>query len=307
MARSPLFHFGLTLSLILLPLAGCGMPALNQHAVAFAKATDTVVDGSADAYRAANQLRRTEQVTAAIYAYDRSPAWDPTKDLKPLLTPEQLEARVTALAALKAYADSLVQLSNPKPSPDLQAASTGAGAALLALNTSVATVFATALPNAPVLSTTEANGVSTAILALGDYLESRKIKGSLPRVVDEQNQNIRTLCTLLQSDIKILRRQADVDYTLLLQDQDGFIRRSTLAPVEHRAQVALLIQIADQQKANDLLLVKLDKALHTLYLTHQALAAALQGNNPDSINQRIAELQAIGNDLAAYYKSLPTS
>ena len=76
-------------------------------------------------------------------------------------------------------------------------------------------------------------------------------------------------------------------------------------PYEHRKEIATLIHLADQQKANDELLAKLQNALHTLAMTHQALAAAVQGNNPESISQKISELQAAGRDLSNYYKSLP--
>jgi hypothetical protein len=41
-------------------------------------------------------------------------------------------------------------------------------------------------------------------------------------------------------------------------------------------------------------------------MTHQALAAPAQGNNPESISSKIAELAAAGHDLNVYYKSLPT-
>ncbi len=286
---------------------GCLSP-LAKHAAAFSAATATVVDGSEDAYRGAMRLRLEEQTSASVYAYDKDPTWSPYKELTPLLTPAQLDARIKVLEGLKAYADTLVDLTSSKPSADLENAAEGVGTNLQGLNQTVATSFSTAIPNLPVMTTAQANQVSTAVLALGEYLISRKVKGSLPKVTQDMNPNIQALCELLNSDIVILRRQADVDYQSQITQLDQSIRHegSAVTPYEHRLEIRSLIELADQQQANDELLAKLQTALHTLAMTHQALAAAAQGNNPESISAKIAELAAAGHDLNVYYKSLPT-
>jgi hypothetical protein len=287
-------------------LAGCLSP-LAKHAVAFSTATATVVDGSEDAYRAAMRLRFEEQVTASVYDYDKNPTWSPYKDLAPLLSPAQLDARIKVLDGLKAYADTLVDLTSGKPSKDLEAAAQGVGTNLQGLNQSVATNFSTLVPNIPVMSTANANAASTAILALAEYLTARKVKASLPKITQQMSPTVTALCELLNSDIGVLRTQADVDYQSLITRLDQSIRHegTAVSPYEHREEIRTLIDLADQQKANDELLAKLQAALHNLDLTHQALAAAVQGNNPESISQKIAELQAAGKDLSNYYKSLP--
>jgi hypothetical protein len=294
-----------TLAISLLT-TGCLSP-LAKHATAFSAATATVIDGSEDAYRAAMRLRLQEQTAASVYAYDKDPTWSPYKDLTPLLTPAQLNARIKVLDGLKAYADTLVDLTSGKPSADLENAAEGVGTNLQGLNQTVATDLSTAIPNFPVMSATQANQVSTAVLALGEYLISRKVKGSLPKVTQDMNPHIQTLCELLNSDIVILRRQADVDYQSQITQLDQSIRHegTAVSPYEHRQEIGSLIALANQQKANDDLLAKLQTALHTLAMTHQALAAAVQGNNPESISQKIAELEAAGHDLNTYYKSLP--
>jgi hypothetical protein len=285
---------------------GCLSP-LAKHTAAFSTATKTVVDNSKDAYRGAMDLRVREQTVAAVYAYDKNPQWSPYKDVTPLLTPDQLEARIKVLDGLKAYAATLVELTSGKATPDQTAAATAAGSSLQSLNQSVATEFSTALPNAPVMSDAAANGASTAVLALAQYLSSRKVKGALPKVTQDMNPQIQTLCKLLEDDIVVLRRQADVDYQQLATDQDQFIRHSTLDPIQHRNEVGKLVAIAVEQKANDALLTQLQSALSILVLTHQALAAAAQGNNPESLSQKIADLQAAGTELGNYYSSLPTT
>ncbi len=92
-------------------------------------------------------LRLQEQASASVYAYDKDPAWSPYKDLTPLLTPAQLDARIKVLEGLKAYADTLVDLTSGKPSPDLENAAEGVGTNLQGLNQNVATEFSTAIPN----------------------------------------------------------------------------------------------------------------------------------------------------------------
>jgi hypothetical protein len=294
-----------TLSLL---AVGCLSP-VAKHATAFSAATATVIDGSEDAYRGAMRLRLQEETTASVYAYDKDPTWSPYKDLAPLLTPAQLEARIKVLEGLKAYADTLVNLTSGKPSADLENAAEGVGTNLQGLNQTVSTDLSTAIPNIPVMTTTQSNQVSAAVLALAEYLISRKVKSSLPKVTHDMNPNIQALCELLNSDIVILRRQADVDYQTQITQLDQSIRHegTAVGPYEHRLEIRALIELADQQKANDDLLAKVQTALHTLAMTHQALAAAVQGNNPESISQKISELAAAGHDLNVYYKSLPNT
>jgi len=297
-------------STLVLSLAATGcLSPLAKHATAFSAATATVIDGSEDAYREAARLRLQEQTAASVYAYDKDPTWSPYKDLTPLLTAAQLDARIEVLDGLKAYAGTLVNLTAGKPSPDFENAAEGVGTNLQGLNQTVAADLTTAIPNVPVMSTTQANQVSTAVLALGEYLISRKVKGSLGKVTQDMNPNIQTLCELLNSDVVILRRQADVDYQTQITQLDQSIRHegTAVSPYEHRQEIRNLIDLAGQQTANDELLAKLQTALHTLALTHQALAAAAQGNNPESISLKIADLWAAGRDLNTYYKSLPTT
>jgi hypothetical protein len=281
-----------------------------KHAQAFSTATNIVVDSSEDAYRGAIKLRRDEQITSAIFDYDKNQSWSPYSDPKPLLTPDQLQARIDVLDGLKAYAATLVELTS-KPSGEeeaaLESAAAGVGTNLQSLNQSVATVFSTTVPNAPVMSTSQSNAVSTAILGLADYLRAQKVKKALPKVTQDMNPHIQVLCKLLDDDIKVLRRQADVDYQTLLTQLDQSIRHEgdKNSPYERRQEVGTLVQIAEQQRANDELLAKLQSTLRSLALTHQALAAAAQGNNPESIQSKIADLAAAGHDLGTFYKSLP--
>ena len=63
-------------------------------------------------------------------------------------------------------------------------------------------------------------------------------------------------------------------------------------------------ELARQQKQAAQQLKALRAALVKLELTHHALAAELQGNNPESIKQKLSDLGAAGGNLGKFYSSL---
>jgi hypothetical protein len=308
-ATPPFLSIAAPLTFAVVLLTGCSvtLAPLAKRTESFSTATTTIVDNSKDAYRAAIQLRHKEQVAAAVYAYDKTTGWSPYTDLQPLLTPDQLDARIKVLDALKAYAQALTDLtSTKKQNTTLGTAAAGAGSNLKSLSAAAAPDLKTVFPGMAAMSTAEANGVSTAIVALGDLLINQEVRKALPKITQDMNPNIEALCKLIESDIAIFRRQADVDYQNLITTQNQFIQHSHLDPIARRAEIGNLIDLADEQKANDVLLTKLKTAINTLATTHQALVTALQTNTPETVQQSIADLSAAGQDLGNYYKSLPT-
>jgi len=288
-------------------LSGCALTPMAKHAQAFDVATATVISGSEDAYRAANDLREKEQMEAAVYSYnyaaDADIGFDPHKEFKPLFTPDQLAARIVVLDGLQAYADSLVDLTGRPTAVDkaaLEAAAAGVGTNLLNLSTSLNAKF----PAVPAISGNQGALISTAMKALGEYLQVRVVKKSLPKVTGDMNASVKTLCELLEADIQVIKAQADSDYTSLLLTENQFVLHNKLDAVEKRNEVEKMMTVIRRQRANDRLLDALNYGVVKLRLTHQALAAAAQGNNPGSLKENIAELQAAGKDLNTYYKSL---
>jgi hypothetical protein len=244
---------------------------------------------------------------ASVYSYDyaadKDLQFDPHKDFKPLFTPDQLTARVLVLDGMKLYADSLVQLTGHPSKEDtaaLASAATGVGQNLQSLSTEVNGKFS----GIPAITGTESAGISTAMKALGEYLETRTIKKSLPKVTGDMDESVKTLCGLLEEDIKVMKTQADSDYTSLLLTENQFVLHNKLDAVEKRNEVEKLMAVVRRQRGNDRLLDALSGAVVKLRLTHHALAAAAQGNNPGSLKQNIADLEAAGKELSAYYKSL---
>src|SRR5579871_7066446 len=121
------FSCGFNLILFPLVLVGCATTApLARHTADFSSATSLVVDNSENAYRAAVRLHDQEQASAAVAKYDSDKPWDP-HTLKPLINAQGLQARSDVLDGLKAYAQSLADVTNGVDSPQLNAAATSVG------------------------------------------------------------------------------------------------------------------------------------------------------------------------------------
>jgi hypothetical protein len=302
-------------SLVLLPLvvlAGCATTApLARHTADFSGATSLVVDNSENAYRAAVRLHDQEQAAAAVARYDSDKPWDP-HSLKPLIDAKGLQARSDVLDGLKAYAQSLADISNGVDSDQLNAAAASVGTNLQtmghALTPSSSTDPSTGATSG-FITAQEANAASTAFKALGDYLVSRKIKSAVPKVIRDMDPQVEAITVLLNNDIAIIRRQSANDYEQLLTLQDTFIRKSgsALSPIERRAEIEKLPGIFASKQSTDDMLAYLQSCLTQLALTHHALAAAAQSKNADSLQQRIADLRAAAERLARFYFSLPTT
>ena len=293
-----------------LTLSGCSMGPLAKHTAVFSAATNTLIDRSTTAYRAAETLHDDAEGYQAVAHFDRDPPYNPYKDAKPLITEDGLAVRAAVLDGIKTYAQRLSDLSNGVKSDQLDAAAAGVGSKLQAMSATLSTQIAasTGATNKLTLSDTESKAVSTAADALGRFLIARKLKHELLPAIRDNRDNITALCVLLQKDIEVLRNQSGLDYEIMVQDQDSFIRHSTtLTPLERRGEILKLPRLVASQRATDAILAQLGKLIVAYNLTYQALAAEAQGNNPTSLQGHIAELTALAQDLATFYSSLPAS
>jgi hypothetical protein len=326
--------------LALAPLlaTGCLSP-LNKHAVALSEATAPVVDGAAAAYRSANSIHNTRQDYQAFVDFDApapAPVYNP-RSFRPLLSDHDIEVRLTVLAAFQEYVKSVVAVTNGTDSPELQAASESAGANLTTLGNDIAPSIQSALNIAqspdtlttttvttttgatssatastsssatPAISETGQNVITTAADALGQFLISRKVKKELPHIVVNMDPNVKTLCDLLQSDISILNDLETHDYNYIINQQTQFLLANvTLDGVQRRKLIMQLPEIVRREQASSAALKQLSAAVVNLEMTHHALAAAAQGNNPESFKQKLVELQSAGKELGQFYSSLST-
>lgn len=301
------FGFNPLALLPLLLIVGCAATStpLARHTADFSGATSLVVDNSENAYRTAVRLHDQEQAAAAVAKYDSDKPWDP-HTLKPLINAQGLQARSDVLDGLKAYAQSLADVTNGVDSPQLNAAATSVGTNLQAMGQ---TTDPTTGVTAGFITPEEANAASTAFKALGDYLVSRKIKSNVPKVIRDMDPQIAAITVLLNNDIAVIRRQSANDYEQLLTQQDTFIRKSgsALSPTERRAEIEKLPGILASKQSTDDMLAYLQSCLTQLALAHNALATAAQNSNADSLQQRIADLRAAAERLARFYFSLPNT
>jgi hypothetical protein len=65
--------------------------------------------------------------------------------------------------------------------------------------------------------------------------------------------------------------------------------------------------MARRQRINNQKLTALHAAIVHLELAHHALAAAAQGNNPETFTQKLGDLVVVGEDLGNFYTSLSSS
>jgi len=302
-ARAPFAGSGVLALLVL--FAGCSVSPLAKHTAAFSSVTNLVVDNSENAYRDAVRLHDQEQMVAAVAKYDTDPTWDPHKiQIKHLIDDQGLAVRSQVLDGLKLYAQSLSDLTNSISSDRLDAAAASVGNNLVALSSNIGNVSSGGFT----ISQTQANLASTVLNALGQFLIGKKVKSQVPAIIKNMDPTVETICQLLNDDITILRRQSHNDYEQLLVQQDSFIRHAQgLSPVERRAEINKLPQILADQQTTDDMLADLQGTLGKLALTHHALAAAAQNNNPESLKDRLGELEAAAQRLSKFYYSLPAS
>lgn len=305
--------------------AGCASTQINQHATAFSASLAPVVDQSAAAYHDAVALHALRDDYEAVVAYENKDASYNPRNTTPLLAEHDIQTRLAVLAALQVYSQSLIQITQSNSSPQLDAASTSAGAnltslgnnlapsvaAVLGISTSASTTSSTTAP-APALSPQVQNGISTAVNALGQFLVSRTVAKELPTKIESMDPTIQLFCRTLAGDIQALDDIEQHDYDRILNLEKQFILEDeqpghTTDPQALRAEIMRLPEIARQQHEAHDKLAALRDALNNLALTHHALAAAAQGNNPQSITDKLSEFSAAGSSLGKFYSSLPTS
>lgn len=316
-------------------LAGCLSPVQKQ-AVAVSSATAPVVDQAAIAYTSANSIHNARLDYEAVAHFDdKDPVYNP-RTIQPLLTQKDIQVRLAVLAAFQAYVKSVVAITSGTDSPALQAAAKSAGENLASVgNTlapsvdsvlgiaaaSAATTVTTTTTTTGDTTTTKSststtpaapitpeirNGISTAVDALGQFLIYRRTKKELPPIIVSMDPHVKALCDLLDSDIGILKDQEGRDYDYIIDHQTLFIRASTLDPEVRREQIMKLPGIVREEQASSEQLSQLHDDLVRLEMTHHALAAEAQGNNPESLQQKLNDLEAAGEDLGKFYSSLPT-
>lgn len=317
--------------------AGCSTTQINKHAVAVSTSLAPVVDQASAAYRDAVALHNQRAGYEAVVAYQNKDATYDPRNVPVLLSEREIQTRLAVLAALQVYSRSLVELTHSSDSSELDAASKSVGSNLTSLGNDLApsvesvlgiaaspsgttttvttvsgstTTTTTSSAAAPTLSPEVRNGISTAVNALGQFFVARTVEKELPAKIEAMDPHIQLFCKTLDDDIHALDSIQQRDYDRILNLEKQFIlqdEQSTgLNPQSHRAQIMQLPAIARQQKEAHAKLSALHDALNNFALTHHALAAAAQNNNPESLKDKLSDLAGAGSSLGNFYSSLPS-
>ena len=332
-------------SALCLLLAGCA-GTLPKHTDALALATAPVVDQAAAAYANAEKLNEIKVDFEAsedfgpTYNPRKIQSLLSDQDIKARLALlEALQLYVTTLvqithgqsspaldAASKSLGNSLGDLGNNLapafesafnlPAPAGGTTTTTSTSSTTGGVTTTTSSTATALATGPITPEIQ-NGLSTAVKALGLYLVNKKINAELPAIVEKMDPTVEAICELLVKDLALIENQEKRDYDSLLDGQRDFITKNEadakspvahpLDPEQRREQIMKLPEIVRQQRSTEAQLKLLHAAIVKLELTHHALVADAQHNNPESISQKIADLSAAGSNLGKFYSSLPTT
>lgn len=317
-------------------LAGCSSAPLAKESTAISAALAPVLNQSAQTYRDAVAVHNLREDYEAVVAYDNKDASYNPRNTPVLLTEKDIQTRLATLAALQVYAQSLIEITRSNDSPQLDAASKSVGNSLTAVGDDLApsienvlgiaglpasTTETTITTSSPGTSTTMSttttaalspqvrNGISTGVNALAQFLVSRKIAKELPSQIEQMDPHVEALCEALAQDTQTINAVEERDYDRMLDLEKQFILEdekpgTNANPQLLRAEIMKLPEIARRQKEANEKLVALRKAIVNLEMTHHALAAEAQGNNPQGLQQKLTEVAAAGSSLGNFYSSL---
>ena len=317
-------RIGLGLAVCLLA-SGC-TSSLHKQASAVSTATAPVVDAAEKAYKDANAIHDLRQDYDAAVEFDKetTPPYNP-RGLKPLLSEKQIDVRLAMLKALQLYVKNVTALTNGTESKELDQASSSLAGSVAGLGDlflppgssssteTIADTTAGVTTNTKetvttptnAISATEKNALAAGINALGQYLASRKVKKELPGIIIKMDPVIDQMCKAMGSDVDSLKSDEGIDFNYMINQQTLFLRENKQMDVgERRKLIMSLPDIARKHEAADEQLDGLKAGLVKLVMTHHALAAEAQGNNPEGLKAKIGELTAAGEGLGKYYSSL---
>jgi hypothetical protein len=311
-----------------LTMSGCGQPALNKHVTVVSAAVAPVVDQATTAYRTANAIHDLRVDYDSIDAFNKGDTTYYARNVKPLLSDSQLEVRQEVLKGLQEYVKELAAITNGIDSPALDASSKSLGDDLTNLGNQQGPLIESGLGLATATTTTETTvttvsggtttssassstspvapisadvsvGITKGVKVLGEFLAYRIEKKELPAQVDKMDGQMKELCEKLADEAKFLASREEIDLDSMISRQRSFLLNTqNIDPAVRRNEIEKLSQWQRQETAGHEQLVKLSAALVDLYMKHHALAAELQGNNPESLKAKLGDLAAAGSSLS---------
>ena len=275
-----------------LSLTGCSVGPLAKQTAAFAKATDSFTVDADKTYARAEDIHESTEFDRVLSG--EIPANFNPENITPLFHTEDMAARTKALGALKAYAEKLNDIALNTEKKNLQSASKAAGSGTATVATDVGV---TTPKNAGAI-------ISTAVYAIGDFLETRIILKSLPKEIQKVDPAIQSLCKVFEDDADVMQHDTSDALEQRIEKLTAALvkNQSSLDFDQRRARVQEIETAVSDKKQLASITSKFKKSAVELALTHSALAAVATNNDSQGLQKKIQDLREAVQDLSDYYK-----
>ncbi len=294
---------------ISLVLTGCAGSHIHSSVPAFAQAVTLTASNTESAFETIERKYEDVQALSLVVDWGQKP-FRPT-DIRNLLEPEDLQVRLKLLQSLQQYATHLESVSGPGPVSDVDSASKSLGTSLAALSQSdPLKKMASGTSVAP-------NAAAAAVDALGRWLVERKRDKALPGIINEMQQPIQTISTLLTEDIGTrdtvtdrgtgLRKQLWMEYQQAIMNQDLFIEHNAerFTPEEKLLEIEKLPAMVREQRLADLTMVQTQSTLLQLVKANDELLKS--ATTKQDLRANVNDLLVQAGQIRDFYQSLSST
>lgn len=279
-------------ALFCLTLTGCSLGPLAKQTASFATATQSFTQNASRTYARAEDIHELTEFDALISG--PIPANFNPEAVKPLFAPEDMAARTKALGALSSYADKLNDIALNADKKSLEKASRATGSSVSAL-----------AGDAGLTSAAGKNAiVSTAIYAIGEFIETRHILKTLPREIQKVDPAVQGLCKVFEDDAGVMQREATDALEQRIEKLTTNLEesQSKLDFDQRRSRVQEIQATVRNKQQIEMLSVKFKASANQLALAHSALAAGATGKDSQGLQKKIRDLKDAVQDLSDYYQ-----
>jgi methyl-accepting chemotaxis protein len=287
--------------------AGCIAPRVHNNVPQFADAVTLATENSKGAFQVVDQKYMEVEADALVVNYEQT-GFDPRK-VKHLLTPDELQIRISLLNALQQYAKTLSEVSSDSKLQEFDDQTKAFGKNLQGLASTDA--FKKLLQN----SRTPVDIATTAIDALGRWFIERKRKRELPQLIEAMQDPVKRTAELLEADIgnrpddhgnggNGLRAQLWNEYMQAMIQQSAFIdhNKDRLDPVAKAREIRKLPELVDERAKADDALRQTSDSMAKLVQAHNELLRAVQ--TKADLHADISALISEGERIKTFYESL---
>ena len=287
---------------IALLVAGCSTTNKNaaKNIDAFSKAAQLTSKNTSDAFDTVGR-RHFDLVVARVVA---NGGWEQlsTDSIQPFLPPDQIQARKTVLNGLEKYAETLSAIMGNEQLDSFDNATKELADSLKSMD---AQFVKANLVKDSAVSETEIQLGATALNAIGRWLIDLKRQKAVKSSIQEMHPNVTNIVMLLQSDMKVLRRNLGKEYDELVQAQKLFIKNNqgNMDATTKRTEIKAIASLLIEQQNADSTFKSMEKALGELEQTHEKLPSAFDRDSI-SLDKQLSDFIEEGKRIKKFYDSL---